>query len=316
MYDHTPSRSWRYLDTGGFLTFVHARIPRVRCLFHGTRRVLLPWALEHDHFTNAFECKAIDTLRETDVLGATRLLGISWDEAWGIMERAVARGRRTKRRQVIRHLGVDEKAIAKGHRYVTVVNNLDRGTVEYVGFDRKQESLEDYYRHLTPKQLAGIEAVAMDMWDPYIAATKAYVPQAERKIVFDRYHLMKYMLKAVDEVRKAEHRTLLAEGNRVLVGTKHLWLFSEENLPEALEEWLAALRCLHLKTGRAWAIKEDLRDLWSYQRRGWAERHWRQWYFWATHSRLPPVIEAAKTLQRHLPNILTYFEHRVTNAAS
>ncbi len=316
VYDHTPSRWWRHLDTGGFLTFVHARIPRVRCLFHGTRRVLLPWALEHDHFTSAFECKAIDTLRETDVLGATRLLGISWDEAWGIMERAVARGRRTKRRQVIRHLGVDEKAIAKGHRYVTLVNDLDRGTVEYVGFDRKQESLEDYYRHLTAKQLAGIEAVAMDMWDPYIAATKAYVPQAERKIVFDRYHLMKYMLKAVDEVRKAEHRALLAEGNRVLVGTKHLWLFSEENLPEALEEWLEALRCLHLKTGRAWAIKEDLRDLWSYQRRGWAERHWQKWYFWATHSRLPPVIEAAKTLQRHLANVLTYFEHRVTNAAS
>jgi transposase len=316
VYDHTPSRSWRHLDSGGFLTWVHARLPRVRCLFHGTQRVLVPWALEHARFTSAFERWAIDVLRETDVLGATRLLRISWDEAWGIMERAVARGRRAKRRRVIAHLGVDEKAIAKGHRYVTLVNDLDRGTVEYVTEDRKQESLEQYYRSLSAKQLAGIEAVAMDMWDPYIAATKAYVPEAERKMVFDRYHVMTHMLQAVDDVRKAEHRALLAEGNRLLVGTKYLWLYSEENLPEGLEEWLAALRGLHLKTGRAWAIKESLRDLWDYQRRGWAERHWRQWYFWATHSRLPPVIAVAKMVQRHLPNILTYFEHRVTNAAS
>jgi transposase len=316
VYDHTASRSWRHLDTGGFLTFLHARVPRVRCLFHGTRQVLVPWALEHARCTLPFEGWAIDVLRETDVLGATRLLRISWDEAWGIMERAVIRGRRVKQQHVIAHLGVDEKAVAKGHCYFTVVNDLDRGTVEYVVEDRKQESLEQYYQSLSSEQLAGIKAVAMDMWDPYIAATKIHVPEAGEKMVFDRYHVMRYMLKAVDEVRKAEHRALLAQGNRILVGTKYLWLFSEENLPEALEEWLAALRGLHLKTGRAWAIKESLRDLWDYQRRGWAERHWRQWYFWATHSRLPPVIAAAKTMQRHLPNILTYFAHRITNAAS
>ena len=78
------------------------------------------------------------------------------------------------------------------------------------------------------------------MWDPYIAATKAHVPQAEQKIVFDRYHLMKYMNEAVDQVRKEEHRILLAQGNRILVGTKHLWLYAEENLPEGFAKWLAA----------------------------------------------------------------------------
>jgi len=316
VYDHTASRSWRHLDTGGFLTLVHACVPRVRCLFHGTRQVLVPWALEHARFTIPFERWAIDVLRETDVLGATRLLRISWDEAWGIMARAVSRGQRAKQKRVIARLGIDEKGIGKGHCYFTMVNDLDRGTVEYVAEDRKQESLEQYYRSLSEEQLAGIQAVAMDMWDPYIAATKVHVAEAGQKIVFDRYHVMRYMLKAVDEVRKAEHRALLAEGNRILSGTKYLWLYSEENLPEPLEEWLAALRGLHLKTGRAWALKESLRDLWSYQRRGWAERHWRHWYFWATHSRLMPVIAAAKTVQRHLPNILTYFEHRVTNAAS
>jgi transposase len=71
---------------------------------------------------------------------------------------------------------------------------------------------------------------------------------------------------------------------------------------------------LHLKTARAWAIKESLRDLWSYRRRGWAMRHWTRWYFWATHSRLQPVIDAANTIRRHLRNVMTYFAHRITNA--
>lgn len=182
--------------------------------------------------------------------------------------------------------------------------------------DRKQASLEEYYRTLSPEQLAGIQAIAMDMWDPYLAATKAYVPDALAKIVFDRYHVMTYMVEAVDTVRKAEHRALSAAGDQTLRGTKYLWLYSAENLPEAHVERFTALRALHLKTGRAWAMKESLRDLWGYQRRGWAERHRQRWYFWATHSRPAPVIEAAHTLRRHLPNVLTYFDHRITNATS
>ena len=255
-------------------------------------------------------------LKETDVLGATRLLGISWDQAWSIMERAVARGRRAKRKRVIARLGVDEKAVAKGHTYFTLVCDLDRGTVEYVAEDRTRESLEAFYRGLSRRQLAGIQAVAMDMWDPYIAATQAHVPEALSKIVFDRYHIMTHMLTAVDAVRKAEHRALSAAGDSPLSGTKYLWLYSQENLPEYHEEWFDVLRLLDLKTSRAWALKESLRHLWDYQRRGWAERHWNRWYAWATRSRLRPIIKAAHTLRRHLPNILTYFEHRVTNAMS
>jgi transposase len=314
--DHVASRTWRPLDTGSFQTWVHARIPRVGCLWDGVRQIHVPWALPRAQLTTAFERWAIDVLKETDVLGATRLLGIHWDQAWGIMERAVLRGRQAKRKHVITHLGVDEKAIAKGHSYFTLVNDLDRGTVEYVAEHRQQESLEEFYRSLSPQQLAGIEAVAMDMWDPFIAATKAYVPEALSKIVFDRYHVMTHVLKAVDEVRKAEHRGLRALGDKTLAGTKYLWLYSQENLPEGQEDWFAALRRLHLKTGRAWAIKESLRDLWAYRRRGWAERHRRRWYFWATHSRLEPMRQVAETLRRHLPKVLTYFDHRITNAVS
>ncbi len=218
--------------------------------------------------------------------------------------------------RLIRHLGVDEKAVAKGHQYVTLVSDLDRGTVEFIADDRKKSSLDAYYQDLTVRQLAGIQAVAMDMWEPFITSTWKHVCHAAAKIVFDRFHIMKHTTKAVDEVRKAEHRRLRAEGDDTLKRTKYLWLFSEENLPERHEERFARLKAMHLQTGRAWAIKESLRHLWSYRRKGWAKRFWKEWYFWATHSRLKPVVKVARMLQSHLSGVLSYCDHRITNAAS
>lgn len=316
LYDHTRPRCWRHLDHGSWRTWLHARVPRVACLVHGIRQVRLPWALPGARFTLGFERWAIDTLREADVSGACRLLRLSWDEAWGIMQRAVERGRKAKRRRVIPYLGVDEKAIAKGHRYLTLVCDLQCGTVEFIEFDRKTSSLDAFYQSLSTKQLQGIRGIAMDMWEPFISSTRQHVPEAASKIVFDRFHIMKHMVEAVDAVRKAEHRRLLEAGDETLKRTKYLWLFSEENLPEEHAARFAGLKRLHLQTGRAWALKESLRDLWNYQRQGWALRHWKAWYFWATHSGLQPVIDVARMLKTHLENVLTYFEHRITNAVS
>ena len=97
----------------------------------------------------------------------------------------------------------------------------------------------------------------------------------------------------MDDVRKREHRALAAAGDATLSGSKYLWLYAEENLPEQHRVRFAQLKTLTLKTGRAWALKESLRELWEHTRVGWAERHWKRWYFWATHSRLTPVIETA-----------------------
>jgi transposase len=316
VYDHVPVRSWRHLDHGDRITWLHARIPRVYCLEHGVRRVHLPWALPEARYTLAFERHAINVLLETDVLGGARLLNLSWDEAWHLMERAVERGQQRKQRRVIPYLGVDEKAVARRHQYVTMVCDLERGTVEYLAENRGKTSLDAYYASLSREQLAGIQAVAMDMWDPYIASTAAHVPQGKEKIVFDRFHVMQHMNGAVDAVRKEENRLLLEDDIDLLKGTKYFWLFAEENLPEKMVERFTFLRELNLKTGRAWAIKESLRELWHYRRRGWAEQFWKQWYFWATHCRLPPVKKVARMIKVHLPNVLTYFKHRITNAVS
>ena len=114
--------------------------------------------------------------------------------------------------------------------------------MEYIANDRKKTSLDAFYQSLSQEQLAGIEAVAMDMWDPFIASTIEHVPDGRSKIVYDRYHVMKHMTEAVDAVRKGEHRRLHAEGDDTLKRTKYLWLYSEENLPETSKEEFASLR--------------------------------------------------------------------------
>jgi transposase len=166
---------------------------------------------------------------------------------------------------------------------VTVVCDLQAATVEYLADDRKQESLDGYFQTLQPDQRAGIRAIAMDMWEPHVQSVLAHVPDGARKIVFDRYHIMTHMGKAVDDVRKREQRALRAEGDETLTGSKYLWLYAAQNLPEKHEERFLSLARLNLRTARAWAIKETLRDLWHYQRRGWALAHWKRWYRWATH---------------------------------
>ena len=316
LYDHADERTWRHLDSCQFQTYLHARIPRVECGEHGVVQILVPWAEPRSRFTLLFERLAIDVLSQCDVTGATRILRISWDEAWGLMERAVTRGRERKGRKVVRRIGVDEKAAAKGHRYLTVVCDLEEGTVEHIAEDRTQESLEGYYAGLSQEQLDGREAVAMDMWEPYIQATRAQVPDADEKIVFDRFHVMGYVGKAVDTVRKQEHRDLMASGDDTLKGSKYLWLYSRENVPDQRREEFHALMRQELKVGRAWAIKEALRRLWHYvyPASGW--KFWKRWYFWATHSRLAPIRKVAETIRRHIENILTYSQHPVTNAMS
>jgi transposase len=109
----------------------------------------------------------------------------------------VKRGQARKEAVVARRIGVDEKAFRKGHSYMTVVNDIDRGTVEYVTEDREKASLQRYYATLTDEQRTGIEAVAMDMWEPYVQATLEALPLAKEKIVFDRFHLMQHMTQAV-----------------------------------------------------------------------------------------------------------------------
>jgi transposase len=315
--DHAEERVWRHLDTCQFQTHLHARIPRVDCPDHGVLNVMVPWAEAHSRFTMLMESLIINVLQEcATVTGACELTGVSWDEAFGVMQRAVCRGQLRKQNLPIKHLGVDEKAFRKGHSYMTVVCDLERSTVEYVAENRKAESLAGYYQRLSPTQMEALEAVAMDMWEPYVKATLENVPLAADKIVFDRFHIMQHLNEAVDKVRRQEHRELSTEGCDALKGTKHWWLYRYDNVPDKHLRAFEAVRDQNLRTSRAWAIKETLRDLWDYRSVAWARKFFKRWFGWARRSKLTPIKKVATMLLNHLTNILTYCKHPITNGVA
>jgi transposase len=316
IHDHRE-RVWRHLDTCQYRTLVHARVPRLACPTHGTRQIRVPWAEEGSRFTALFEALAIDWMKNAAIAAVAERLRLSWDEAAGIQARAVQRGLQRRRAEPARHLGIDETAFARRQQYVSVVTDLERSRVLYVADDRRQESLDSFWAGLSAGELAAIEAVAMDMWDPYIASTRAHLPEADQKIVFDKFHIARHVNDAVDEVRKAENRALVAEGYDWLVGTKYDWLRHPRRF--ALDTWrqfVGFVRQTKLRTGRAWAIKEMLMTVWSYVYPGAAERHFAAWYAWAIRSRLEPIKRVARMVRRHWPNIKTYFTARITNAGA
>jgi transposase len=314
-YDHVE-RQWRHLDTCQFQTVLKARVPRIECATHGVAMIQVPWAESGGRFTLLFERLAIAWLKESTPMAVARQLGLTWEEARGIQERAVRRGLARRPQTPVTHLGIDEKSFLKRHQYVSTLVDLRRACVLDVFPDRKTESLAPWFAARTPAELAAIEAVVMDMWEPYQKLVRAYVPDAHRKIVFDKFHIAKHVTEALDAVRKQEHAALKATGDTRLAGTKYLWLKSAEAFTRDAWRAFAALRTSTLKSARAWAMKESLAQFWVYQYPAAAQRFFNWWYNWVTHSRLAPMIKVARMLKAHLANILTYLDHRVTNAVT
>jgi transposase len=316
LYDHQPERQWRHLDTCQYRTILHAEPPRSHCPTHGVRVVKLPWAEPSSRFTALFEALAIAWLKAASQKAVAQQLGLSWDEIHGIMARAVKRGLERRQAEPLPYLGVDEKAFRKGHHYLTIVNDLTRSRVLYVAEDRKQESLDGFWNTLTQTQRNGIEAVAMDMWDPYVTSVRDHVADAGQKIVFDKFHVAQHLGQAVDQVRRKENKALRAQGDERLVGTRYDWLTNPVNMDPEDRRAFAALRNSELKTARAWALKETAMSLYGYTYEVPARKHFTWWYNWAVRSRLTPMIQVARMLKRRFANIITYLKHPITNATS
>lgn len=316
LHDHQAERQWRHLDVFQYQTILHARPPRCDCAEHGIQVVDLPWAQRGSRFTELFEGWAIAWLQVASQSAVARSLGISWDEAHGMMERAVARGLQRRSIESLPVIGIDEKAFRKGQQYLTLVYDHRGSRVLYVGDERKESSLVAFWAMLTPEQKASIEVISMDMWEAYANSVRANVPDAEAKIVYDKYHIAAHLGNAVDLVRRGENKRLRQLGDDRLVGSKYDWLTNPENFtPQDWREF-GPLRKSDLKTARAWALKESAMRLFDYVYEGAARRHFRDWFYWATHSRLKPMIKVARMLKRRLENILTYLKHQVTNAIS
>lgn len=313
--DSPRERSWRHLDTMQFETILKCKVPRVNCPEHKVKTVQLPWASSYSRFTLLFERFAIDVIESAKSTSAARkLLRLSWNQVFRIKKMAVERGLARRGNETIQHLGIDEKSFLKGHSYASVLNDLDQGCVIDVVEGRTQEAATKLIQTLSQDQRDGVKAIAMDMWQAFMNAAGEVIPNAD--IVHDKYHVAGYLGKAVDSVRKQENKLLIKQGSNVLIGTKYLWLTNPDNFSKDAKRNFKQTMQTELKVGRAWAIKESFRHFWSYSYIGVAIKYFKKWYFWATHSRLKPIIKVAKTIKRHFKGILAYLEHHITNAVS
>lgn len=315
IHDCAPERTWRHLDTMQFTTLIRARTPRSDCPEHGVKTMSVPWAAPQGRFTLLFERFAVEVLlASASVSQACELLGLSWDTAQEIMRRAVGRGLERRQLEGLKHLGMDEKSFKRGQSYITLLTDLDHSRVLDVVEERTTEAADRLWETLSPEQKQAVEAVAVDMWEPFIQTIQQQVPEAD--IVHDKFHVSKYLGEAVDKVRRQEHKELMAQGDETLKGTRQLWLYNPQNSSPDQAEEFSTLKDLQLKVARAWAAKELFSKFWEYQEEGWARRFFKDWFGWVSRSRLKPVVEVAQMLKRHLDNLLTYLKHHITNAVT
>jgi len=298
-----------------FETVLRARVPRVKNPDGKVETVAVPWAERGGRFTLLFEAWAVTVLLASATVEQGRaLLGLSWEAAHRIMERAVERGLAGRSTEALRYVGLDEKSFLKGQSFVSTLTDLDQGRVLEVVPGREEASGEALWGSLPETQRAQVEAAAMDMAAGFAAATRVAAPQA--LIVHDKFHVAKLLGEAVDQVRRQEAKKLSAQGDERLKGTRPAWLFNPENLSEERAAQFAALVGTQLKTARAWYYKDLFRGFWESASLWEAEGFFGHWYAGAIRCHLPPINKVARTLKAHVEGLLSYVVHPITNAVT
>jgi transposase len=307
------ARRFRTLPIGTQPVIIELAVPRVRCRDCGlVRQVKIPFAPGSRHYTKAFERYALELARITTTKHAAQHLGVSWDTIRDIERRYLEKHFSKPKLKHLKRIAIDEIAVRKGHRYLTLVLDLDSGRVVYVGKGRKKQSLDDFWKRLAASR-AKVEAVATDMSPAYIGAVQEHLPKAA--LVFDRFHVMKLFNDKLTALRRELHREA-TDGlqKKVLKGTRWLLLRNPENLNaekrehERLEEALS----LNKPLATAYYLKEELRLLWEQPGAITAELFLRDWCRRARASGIKMLMTFANTLEGYRSGILAWYDHPIS----
>jgi transposase len=305
-YD-TEEKTWRHLNFFQHEAYLHARVPRVTCKGCGIKQVSVPWARPGSGFTLLFEALVMLMVQAMTVAETGQLVG-EWDtRLWRIIHHYVDAARDRADYSDVTRLAFDETAARRGHNYVSLFADLDRRRVLFATEGKDAGTVAAFAQDLAahggnPK--AVVEA-CIDMSPAFIAGAAESLPKAQ--ITFDKFHVVKLINEAVDLVRRAEQKS-----HAELKKSRYLWLKNPQNLSDRQRVQLDSLSGSKLKTGRAYRMKLAFQDLYT-QPTDQAEAYLKRWYFWATHSRLPPMIEAARMVKRHWHGILRWFHTRIAN---
>lgn len=307
-YD-TKVKKWRHLNFFEHVTYLHVRTPRIKCPNCGVKVVSVPWAREGSGFTLMFEAFVMVLAKEMPINAIGRLVGEQDTRIWRIVHHYVEQARGQQDYAKVTQIGVDETASKKGHNYISVFVDVEKSKVLFCTEGKDAATLATFREDLeahggVAKQ---IEEVCCDMSPAFISGIEGTFDQAH--ITFDKFHVMKIINNAVDEVRRQEQRI-----RPELKKTRYHWLKNPENLTRKQEEEVSKLqmKTCNLKTARAYQIKLAFQEFYQ-QPIELAEAFLKKWYFWSTHSRLQPIIDAAYTIKRHWEGVLRWFKSRITN---
>jgi transposase len=307
-------RRFRSLPIGSRATFVDLPIPRVECQACGVvRQVKVPFADARRTYTRPFERYALELSRHMTIRDVAKHLGVGWDVIKDIQKRDLARRYARPKLKHLRHIAIDEIAIAKGHRYLTLVMDLETGAVVFVGDGKGAKALLPFWKRLRGSK-AKIEAVAMDMSPAYREAVSTHLPRA--KIVFDRFHVMKLFNEKLSDLRRALHREATdVMQKKVLKGTRWLLLKAAENLDEGRDEKARLKEALALNRSLAVAyyLKEDLRQFWEQPGKKFATSFLDGWIKRAEASGIKILQQMGKTLAAHRSGLLAYYDVMITS---
>jgi transposase len=287
--------------------YLHARVPRVTCKECGIKQVPVPWARSDSGFTLLFEALVMAMVQAMPVAVVARMVD-EWDtRLWRIIHHYVAAARAGADHSEVTSIAFDETASRRGHNYVSLFVDLVRRRVLFVAEGKDAGTVDAFAADLAAHggNPEAVAEVCIDMSPAFIAGIAQSLTNAQ--ITFDKFHLVKLINEAVDAVRRAEQKSH-AELNR----SRYLWLKNPRNLSERQRAQLDNLSALNLKTGRAYRIRLAFQELYVQPAKN-AEAFLKKWYWWATHSRLPPMIEAARMVKRHWNGILRWFQTKIAN---
>ena len=306
-YD-TDAMTWRHLSFFQHQAYLHARVPRVRCEACGVKRVTVPWAREGSGFTLLFEAFVMTLVASMPVARVARTVGEHDTKLWRIVHHYVEQARAHADHGAVNRVAFDETAARRGHDYVSLFVDLDQARVLFVADGKDAATVGAFAEDLQAHggDPAGVEQVCIDMSPAFIKGTAAHLPQAE--ITFDKFHAVKIVNEAVDEVRREEQKR-----RPELKRTRYVWLKNTTNLSAGQRDTLDSLTGSHLKTARAHQIRLTFQEFYQQPSREAGEGFLKRWYFWATHSRLPPMIAAARTIKRHWNGILRWHDTHIAN---
>jgi len=304
----TKERTWRHLNFFQYETYIHGRVPRINCGDCGIKQVEVPWARPGSGFTLLFEMLVLQLSREMAVDAVASTVHARSNRIWRILQHYVARARRAADLSGFHTLGIDEFSLCKGHTYMTSFSDIDAARVVYVTETRRKEVIGEFTEDLLSRGYdpRAIDLICCDMWDPYLNGIGMHLPHAS--VIFDRFHIMKQMNEAVDNVRREEQQHVPG-----LKNSRFIWLKNPIHLTGRQSDWLMQLTKLDLKTARAYQLKLALSRFWDITSLKTAEQYLRKWYYWATHSRLEPIMQVARTIKRYWYGVINYTRSHITN---